>query len=142
MGIWLEPWKMHTLILWKMQNTGTWNQCLPYMYILHIHFVSSTSNIMSSLKYVILWHYIVDDSETSDISQGDVSWNRYSHNSKYEMGTFLKTICYDQEKRYTYEKLTENLKWQKNASLRSRHFHLNCRLVIWISTFDVQQYSW
>ena len=81
-----------------MQNAGIQNQCLPCMYIFHIYCVYSISNIMCSLKYFILWRYIVDGSETGDISQGDVSWNRFSHNCNMKWEPFFRQYAMTKRK--------------------------------------------
>ena len=79
---------------------------------------------------------------SGDINQGEVSWNRFSHNCNVKRELFLDNMLWTIES-YAYEKLTESLWWQTNASLRRRrNFHLTCRLVILIVTFYVKWYRW
>lgn len=62
-------------------------------------------------------------------------------NAMLKLGEQFQATCFDREKRYTHKKFTKI--WSgTNKNFRRKKFLMNCRRVIWIIIFNVQQYKW
>jgi hypothetical protein len=75
--------------------------------------------------------------ETGEVSQDDVSADRFSRKHNIEVGRGSRqSVLTQTECIITYEKS------ETKHCLRRRHFVVCCRRVIWIIIFTVEEYKW
>jgi hypothetical protein len=54
----------------------------------------------------------------------------------------FQATCFDQKKKAHIENLQKFEVGQTNENFRRKKFLMNCRWVIWIIMYNVQQYMW